>query len=472
MPTVSFSGLASGIDGDAITNALIEARRLASIPLESKVKKNDDETSALEEFNTKLLTLNDMVKDFLTLAGGAVSKAATSSNEDAVGASATANATSGTTSFEVMNLAKAAIISFDDGFSSVDDPIAPGLSAAATIDITVGSGDAAEVISVTVDSETTLRGLAEAVNGDGSGKVQATYVNTGTENDPNYVFVLNGLHTGVEKGMMQVAVSAELAAQGIFQAPTVSQAENAVLNVTGIGQVNRSGNQISDLIPGLTLQLKQENSGPITISVDNDTDKTAKKLGDLIEAINEVVRYSNENDTIERVEDEKGVTNVFGTLARTRVDDQAIQSIRAALAGASSDVEGSEVNVFADLGVTTERDGTLKFDSGVFMEAVAKDPNAAEDILQGFADKLGTTNGIISEYTRFQGTIDRAIEANSEENESISDRLARLERSLEQQREMMNKIFANLEQTISRLNSDGDALVSMIAGLSPIQGSR
>ena len=92
MPDIKFSGLASGIDGEAIIQATIEARRLAAIPLENKVTQNESESTALEEFNTRLLSIRDSVKEFLTLAGGAVSRTASSSNEDSVVGIASSNA--------------------------------------------------------------------------------------------------------------------------------------------------------------------------------------------------------------------------------------------------------------------------------------------------------------------------------------------------------------------------------------------
>ena len=90
---------------------------------------------------------------------------------------------------------------------------------------------------------------------------------------------------------------------------------------------------------------------------------------------------------------------------------------------------------------------------------------ATEQLLHSFADKVGATNGVIWQYTRFQGTIDQAINANKEENETITDRLARLEKTLEKQREMYQKIFANLESTMSRMQSTSDALLGILSGL-------
>ncbi|HQH29016.1 MAG TPA: flagellar filament capping protein FliD, partial [Oligoflexia bacterium] len=375
------------------------ARRTASVPLENRLENNKEESDALEEFNTKLLTLNDKVKDFLTLAGNAVKKSASSSNDDAVHAVAGANALNSSTTLEVLSLARTATISFADHFSALDQPVFAGLAAPAAISLTVGSGAAAKTLDIEVDASTTLAQLVQKINQAGSGQVFASAINTQTGASPQYILALSGLAAGTENGSLSVNVPPEVQALGLFQNSTVSQAQDAVLNVAGIGQVRRPGNQINDLIPGVTLDLKQESTGPVTVSISSDAEKTAGKVQELVDAVNDLIRYSRENSIIKRVEDEDTVTNVYGTLARTRVDDQAIESIKTALAGAISTVTGSAVRSFADLGVTTQRDGTLSFNKDVFVGAVANNSAAAEDILQQFSDKLGTANGVIAQYT-------------------------------------------------------------------------
>lgn len=465
MPVVQFSGLASGIDGQAITEALIDAQRLASAPLENKVTANEEETTALEEFNTLLLTLDSQVADFLTFRGGAVDKNARSTNEDAVSAVASSDAAAATTTINVLNLARSATVSFDDRFTSVDQPIAPGLTGPGSISINVGSGDELTTVDVPITSTTTLSGLVQAITDALPGKAQASFVNAGTETNPEYALLIQGVESGVELGTMSVSVSGNVAAEGILQGQNVLQAEDAVVEVSGIGQVRRAKNQINNLIPGVSLDLKQAGTGPTTISVSSDATKTAEKVANMVEAFNAIVEFSEENDRIERVESENGVTNVFGDLARTRVDDQAIDSLRRALSSSISSVPDSIVRTMADLGITTERDGKLKFDESTFLEAVGKDPQSSEQLLQGFADRIGSAEGTIAQYTRFNGLIDTAKNSNKNENDSINKRLERLEQNLERQRESLNLLYSRLESRVSDLNSQGEALNNILAGL-------
>ncbi|MCB0358641.1 MAG: hypothetical protein KDD44_03370, partial [Bdellovibrionales bacterium] len=164
MPTVSFSGIASGIDGDAVIKALTDAKAVQKLPLENKRQAAEDESDGIEELQTKLLAFRDTLNDFLTLSGGAIIKSATSSDDDAVSVSASNNApTSATTITSVSQLAKAATLSFDDRFSSATDPLVPALGGSTTISITLGTGASAQTYDVDISATTTLAELASDI---------------------------------------------------------------------------------------------------------------------------------------------------------------------------------------------------------------------------------------------------------------------------------------------------------------------
>ena len=58
MANVSFSGMASGIDTDALIEATLDAKRSQRIkPLEDKISEAEDESSAINTLKEKLLSL-------------------------------------------------------------------------------------------------------------------------------------------------------------------------------------------------------------------------------------------------------------------------------------------------------------------------------------------------------------------------------------------------------------------------------
>ena len=467
MASISFSGLASGIDSDSIIKSILDSKRLAYAPIKAKATANDSEVTALQAFNTKLLALNDTVTDFMTLSGSAISKTASSSNEDAVSASVSGGSTVTSTTVNVQSLAKCATFSFADRFSSTSSAIAPGLSGSANITLQVGTGDSAQSFQIPVDSSTTLQGLADSINSTAIGSAHASTVNLGTDSNPQYALVITGNSTGTSAGSLSVTADSAITAQGVFQSSTLDQAQDAVLTVSGIGEIRRSTNQISGVVPGVTLNLKQAGAGPVLISVSNNAQSTADKFSKLVDALNDVITYSKQNSTITQQTDSSGnTTNVYGTLAHTRVDDQALSAIRSAIGESNAGSSGTSVKILADLGLTTQKDGTYKFDEKTFLAGVANDPTGASSLINSFADKLGATNGVIDQYTRYQGTIATAIDSDKEETKSINDRIDQIEASLSDQEKNLKLLYAQLEANVSKMNSASTSLTQMLSSLS------
>ncbi len=466
MSSVSFSGIASGIDGDSIIEATIQARRIASIPHKNSIAFNEKESEALDEVSNKMLGLSDSLKEFMTAYGGAVSKTASSSNTDAISVSVGSNAPLTSSEVVVEQVAKGATLSFDDRFSSATEPLFPDLASTETIEFTVGSGSSAKTVSVEVDSTTTLSSLASDISDIGEGFLSSSVVNVGTDSSPSYALVINSLNPGESKGSLSLSVPSGLSEQGYFQSYEIEQAQNSILNVSGLGQVIRESNTISDIIPGITLELKQASSIPITINVDNNYEDTATRVEEFVTQLTELITFVDENNKIERVEKDGKVDNIYSALAKSRVDNEAITAIKNAISDArSSNTEGDTL-ILASLGITINRNGTYDFDAEKFLDVASKNPEATDQVLSNFADKIASANGIVSNYTSVTGLLQVAKDANNEENERLNAKLERLERTLEAQTAMLKKQFTNLETTIANLNSSSGALMSLLTKLS------
>ncbi len=465
---ISFSGLASGINSDEIIKAILDTRRIPILSLENKLTFNRGESDALEELNTKLLALRDSLEGFLTRSGGAIGRLATSTNNDAIGAVASNSALATSTTINVTSIAKSATFSFNDRFSATNTPIAPGLSAPTQFTVTVGTGTDAKSYSVDVTNETTLADLTTALNEAADDDIVASIVNVSGTSTPEYALLINGRDTGEAKGTLAVNPGVELQGLGLFGSYSEVQASDAIFTVTGLGEVRRSSNTIGDLIPGVTLELKQENVGPVTISVGNDVEKTSENVGAFIAALNEVISFSREKSKVEIVRDEENNTSKaeYDVLARTRTDDLAVDSIRFAMQGTASTAPATEERILADIGIKTDwHDGSIIFDAEEFKKSLAADPDSVAEILTTFADKLGTATGVIEKYTQFDGLIDVALKGNTDDNASLTEQIARIERGITAEEERLRGVFTRLETTVGRLNSQASALTSILASL-------
>ncbi len=470
MALIQFSGLASGIDSAALIDALVEARESSNELRRSEIEFLNSENDALEELNTKILALNDLVDQFRTINGGGVKKEATTSDATVATAAAGTTAINSSYTLTVSSVANTETANVSNGLSpwtSLDSEFDPDSGFDESLSITVGSGASQFIISVNVatGSGDTLQDVIDLINNDSNaeGNIVASAVNTGTSSSPNYQLVLQTLNTGTEQGAISIAYTDGAGTGAIVVDDASADATDAMFTIDGIaGTITRQSNSVSDVISGVTFNL--ESAGQTTITVSDDADSTGDELQELIDAFNDIVEYVNENDTIQRVESGENATNVFGTLAKTNVDNDIISRFRTELLAASS-ASGVEVTSMSEIGISTNRDGSLSFDIDEFIEAVNTDSTGVSEVITDFADNVAGTSGVLNQFTKFNGFIDVAQESNSNEIINLNDAIEQLERQTASLRESLTLRFARLEQVTAELQSKESALSGILAGL-------
>lgn len=465
-PLISFSGLASGIDSSALIKATLDQERAARIkPLQNKISAFQDTNDSFSKLKELLGKLNSAAQKLRTVNGGAVAKSVSSSDETVASGSSTGAASSGTYSVDVTQLARTASFSFNDRFSSATTAINSSIndSAAAadrTITVAVGTGSNQESVEVELTSASTLEEFVSKFN-EKSTKATASVVNVGTASAPSYAISIASNSQGTDSGQLSVSVGNEIqtAGSGALTSSTLSQALDAQFTLSGInGTITKSTNSISNIIPGLTLNL--QGTGPATITVRDDKAATTSKVQEFVNAYNEVLGYIRENDAITQQQDGADIKNIFGPLSNTSVDEGVVTSLRAAFS--SSSVTGSLANTLADLGIATQRDGSLKFDSEAFGKALADDPEAVANITAKLGEKLGAVDGTIAQYTRINGLIDVASKSNAAEIANLNSKINDVEKYLSREQETLTARFARLESLVGSLNSQQSALAQIL----------
>ncbi len=458
---ISFSGIASGIDSASLIQAIIDQKRAALIkPKEERVSTLAETNAAFEKLSTLLDTLNASSSKFRAINGSVVAKTASSSDDSILSASAANSASSGTYLINVITTAQNGQFSFDDRFNSVNDVIDADIVDTGNnkVTVTIGSGDSQESVEVTLTSSSTVNDFISSFNST-STKAIATAVNTGTSDAPSYAITISSKETGTEDGEISVTTGTDITVAGAFASSTLNQATNATFTLSGVnGTITRSSNTINDLISGVTLTL--QDSGSATVSVENDANTTQSRIEEFVDAYNEVIKFVSENDLIVREENGENVSNIFAPLANTALDDNLITSLRSALSSTSN--SGRDVNVLADLGITTERDGTLKFDSNQFTDAFASDPEGVQLLTESLGETLSAVDGTISQYTRFNGLIDQSKKSNENSITSLNQQISQIESNLKYQEDALVLQFSRLEGLIGKLNSQQSALAGLI----------
>lgn len=463
---INFSGIASGIDSSALIKAILDQEKSVRIsPLQTKVQSYTDTNSAFSKLKELLNKLNTAAQKFRAVNGSVLAKSASSSDETIATATANGSASNGSYSINVSQLAKNATFSFNDRYGASDaiinSSINNGASAASrTVSVQVGTGSNQETVNLELTNSTTLNDFVTQFNA-ASTKATASVVNVGTSGSPSYAISIISNNQGTDNGSIAVSVGSEVqsAGSGAFVSSTVSQATNATFTITGVsGTISKSSNSVADVIPGVTLNFQA--TGTATIGISDNVSGTSSAIQDFVSAYNEVINFAKEQDLVERQEEGSKVTNIFGPLAGTSLDENVISSLRQALTSAG--ISGQSVNTLADLGITTERDGTLKFDSSVLQDAISNDPEALREITQNLGETLGAVDGTLAQYTRFNGLIDVASKANSDSITTLNDKIATVQESLAKREQTLVAQFARLESLIGQLNSQQNSLSQVL----------
>lgn len=201
---ISFTGLASGLNTNALISNLLRFNQQRINLLNQTVQKDTTQQTAFQGIQSRLQTLQSDASQ-LALPQGSIfdNKTVTSSNTDLVTAAAGSGAQAGVTSLRVLSLAQADQLA-SQGFEDPGTLITQG-----TFQIQAGSKSA----TLTIDStNNTLSGLASAINSAGIG-VSATIVNTGST-DPRtqpYRLMLTSGSTGTANA---IQITSNLAAGG------------------------------------------------------------------------------------------------------------------------------------------------------------------------------------------------------------------------------------------------------------------
>jgi flagellar hook-associated protein 2 len=466
MPVINFSGIASGIDTSALIKAQSDTFRKTRVePAKKKVRELEDTNSSLTEFATKLTNIRSKLDGFRTINGGGVAKSASSSNEGIVVASATNAAPPGSyTISSITSIARNHTVTHNTSYPLLSSAMFPSINngeseANRTMTVNVGN-PSQETVSVIFSSTTTLADVVSQINS-ASDLATASTVNVGTSSSPSYRLMITSNNPGTTQGTISISTGSAIGTLSLTQDP----ATNAQFTLAGVsGSITRSSNSVTDLFPGINFELQATSASPTTITVGADVSTTISRVTAFVEAYNDLIKLHREQNAVSREDDGQEVENIFGPLATTRTDDGAISSLRDAISAARSGSSGT-VRVLADLGISTERDGSLKLDTAVLEKAIQTNPTDTGNLLANFSDTVASVGGTIDLYTRFSGLIDLTKNSNTSQIQNQNSRIAETEAQIQKQEEQLRMRFARLEALMGKLQSQQSTLSSALAGL-------
>jgi flagellar hook-associated protein 2 len=454
MATIPVGGLASGIDTEQLISKLLAAERQPITLFETRKVKLQAQSTAFKDLNAKLLTLEARTAA-LSNPDTLLPRSVTSSVDSVATATASAGNSQGTFTLTTSALAKNSIASAASTVPALTSTVA---SAPGTFEFRLGPTGA--VKSVALTASTTLNDLVKAIN-DANAGVQATAVNVGTTASPAFKLTLASTATGAANDIVIVNDGTTL---GVT---TTQNAIDAAFDIAGIGSFTRSTNTFSDVIDGVTITLKAS-SGTTDLVIAADKSALQARVQAMIDGYNDVIRTINGN--LSSGKDEKGVLKpgVF-------TGDAVPQQLRRTLANAIGGLGPGALKGLAEIGVKTEKDGTLTLDATKF-QAAAADPKAVSDLLAGTSTKDGIADVLedaLEVATKaLTGTIAARQDGITSTIKSVQQQIDRSLARLETSEKLLRARFVTLEITMSKLLSSGEFLTQQLSALKSLQTSR
>ena len=358
IPTFNVGGLASGLDTNSIVAQLVELERIPIYQMESRQATYEKKDAAWQTINTRLSALHDTINDLDTTSDWSKFVSGTSSNDDVASVSVSGSAPTGSISFTVDRLATTHQITAATDFGSGTDLVGAG-----TLTLNIGGTEH----TVDTNSATTLNDLASQINRLDAGVTAGVVAVDGS----TVKLVVSAGDSGAANSFTASGTQPGL---GTFD--IVEQAVDAQLTIgSGAGAliVERASNTVSDLMAGVTIDLKATSTTATTVSVGRDEDAVVEKVQAFVDELNSTLT------TISDLTKYNATADSAGALQGDSAARGILFGLRSEISKAVEGLTGSYTYA-GSVGISINRDGSFSFDESELRDALADDFNGVMDV--------------------------------------------------------------------------------------------
>ena len=377
--SISSLGIGSGVLTADVIDQLKEADEARIVtPLENKITANNQKQDAYEMLNSlmKSFKANASALSFDTIFDN---KTVESSGKAEVKVEAGATVESFT--LETVALAKKDITNLGEFSGKTSALVGAGESGVLNLEI------GGTTYGIDYDDTTTLESLAQSITDEVGTKISASILQTG---DGKYSLVLSSKETGANQAITikdtDDGSTGNGTLGGMFEAydevtnpdgyQNIQPASDSEFLYNGI-TVKRSTNEISDLIIGVDIKLKEEGDFSL-VDISQDTSVVADELQLFTDSYNTLI--SNLHDMTLK-DEETGAEGVFN-------GDSFIKSISRDLTRTITSLSTSSDSL-VNYGIDLDRDGRMSFNKTTLDEKINADPDGVKAFFTGSIDSEG-----------------------------------------------------------------------------------
>lgn len=451
------TGIGSGMDIDAMVGALVAAEkapkeaqltRLATATT-TKISALGTLRTALSSFQTALKDLND-VKLF-------ENRSAKSSSTDLLTATASKTAQSGTYSVKIEQLAtgsKTATAALESDFTT---------GVAGTLTIRVGDG---EGVAVDLGEGASLTQVKDALNAtlEGSGVTANLLTDPSTGKAR---LVMSSTNTGEGKDV-SIATSAGLEALAIdtggaataVAGGVLERAQNAKFTIDGLA-LQSATNKVEGAIPDVALDLvSADKDKTVTITVAQDKEGVSANIKKFVTAYNNLIKTTNSLTKVTKVGEDGQ------PLAGGLVGDSSVRSILSGVQSELTSVGVSDgVRMLSDLGITTQKDGTLAVDDKKLDTALEKNFSAVGGFFTGEAGLMNRLNSRVEGFNQSGGILAQRVSGLEATNADIKTQREKLDLRIESMSTRLYAQFNAMDTLVAQLANTSSWLENTLSSL-------
>jgi len=439
---ISFGGLATGLDTNAIIKAIMDAERLPIDRMEKEKEYLSNRLEVFSQFDTKLDALSSSIGE-MNDADKLGSYTTRSGSEDffSLSVASSSLASKGTFQLEVVSLAQ------------VEKDVSRGGYSDNNADIFRAGSVTINGVSISIAADSSLNDIRDAINQadrDSDTGVSATTIFDGSD----YRMVLTGNDADNNFTVSTTGLGNDEGSRLRFDLTQAAQQAEVVLD--GI-PITSNSNRIDNAIPGISIDLLKENvtGESTTITVDSDFTEITAKMEAFAAAYNDINTFISEQQDTSWSSD-SGFRTVSRNLRNLLITD---------FGGTGN------FNHLVDIGFKSDsKTGQLSVDTSKLGEALTTDYDSVESLLIGD----GVNTGILNQFDTyldswtdtFSGLYASKKQSHDSAIRSLDQSIERMELRLEKREQTLMAQFSAMEDLVNGMNATSSYLTQQLSQMS------
>ena len=463
MSGITISGLGTGLDIGGMVTAIADAEKAPkqaqidrlTTKTETSLSAVGTLTSAVETFEASLTALESSSSSFEGLG-------VQSSADGVASATAGAGAVPGSYEVEVISLASSSQVasaSLAGGASTTFDSggtLTIDVGDNASYEVQVAPGASLTEIRDAINSQlSATAGISANIITDASGArlvLSSEVTGEGTDLYVKGTGDLAALNINVDEDGNH-----DLTQQSGTGAGSITLASNASYKIDGL-ELSSSTNTVTAL-SGLSIKLTAE--GTTTLTVAPNTEGLKTSIEAFVSAYNNLITVTNALTRVTTSEDETSTD--AGALVGDALVRSLLGSIRNELVQPSTG--SGELSVLAQLGVTTNKDGTLSIDDAKLSSALETHYDEVQAFFVGDDGLIPRLKSVTEPYTAPGGLLAGRTESLQKTMTQLSEQQQALDRRIDSLTTSLYTKYNNMDILVAQLQATSESILATLNAL-------